>query len=309
MAGISPSVAFATDDEHLHGAELIKHKEKRVVMGTRQASTKNGHSNGHSDVNDDELMAALAPQDDEDGQEADAPTPAARKSAKPKGKEESRIIEIPAIKVEEITVGITGKSPLIHHRFSSKAKKEMLDKQMGKAKAKKEAKDPEQDFLESLYTMNGELAKLYKKDGKTFAKGAFGFPALAFKAAAVDACRYASGLTMTMARGAFYVVVPEQDGPDMLIPMTGSDPLMREDVVRIGGMTKTTDLRYRGEFKKWSTEVVVRFNKNAISASQIVNLFNLAGFHVGVGEWRMEKGGINGCFDVHPVGTMRQGDG
>jgi len=274
-----------------------------VARGRATVSNGNGHSNGHSDAQDEDLMAALNVEDDED--EGGPPTPAAAKKG-PKGKkEESRLIEIPKIRIEEITINIIGDTPLIHHKFSAKAKKEMLDKQMGKAKAKKEAKDPEKDFLESLYTMDGQLPELYRKKDKVYAKGKFGFPALAFKAAAVDACRYASGLTMTMARGAMYVVVPDQDGPDMLIPLTGKmDPVMREDVVRIGGMTKTTDLRYRGEFKEWSTAVKVRFNKNAISAEQIVNLFNLAGFHVGVGEWRMEKGGVNGNFQVHPDGMV-----
>lgn len=277
-------------------------------MGRKQAASK---ANGHNE-DDDALMAALNEDEGgDDGSEEIVPTIATKARGAAKKKEESRAIEIPKIKIEELTVGISGLAPLIHHRFSMKAKKEMLDKQMGRAKAKKPPKDPEKDFLESLYTMDGSLPESYKgKDGKVRARGEFGFPALAFKAAAVDACRYASGLTMTMARGAFYVVVPEQDGPDQLVPIDGDDPIMREDVVRIGGMTKTTDLRYRGEFKKWRTEISVRYNANAITAEQLVNLFNLAGFHVGVGEWRMEKGGMNGTFEVNIEGraTVRGGD-
>ena len=71
---------------------------------------------------------------------------------------------------------------------------------------------------------------------------------------------------------------------------------MREYMVRIG--MGTADIRYRGEFKKWSTTLHIRYNSNAMSAEQIVNLFNVAGFACGVGEWRPQKDGSYGCFHV-----------
>ena len=60
----------------------------------------------------------------------------------------------------------------------------------------------------------------------------------------------------------------------------------------------TADIRYRGQFPHWWVAVTVRFNANVLSAAQIVNLFNTAGFGVGVGEWRMERDGQFGCFRV-----------
>jgi hypothetical protein len=71
---------------------------------------------------------------------------------------------------------------------------------------------------------------------------------------------------------------------------------MREDMVRVG--MGTADLRYRASFWPWSAIVRVRFNANVLSAAQIVNLFNTAGFAVGIGEWRMEKDGQSGSFHV-----------
>ena len=73
-------------------------------------------------------------------------------------------------------------------------------------------------------------------------------------------------------------------------------PEMREDMVRIG--MGTADIRYRGEFKKWSTTLKIRYNKNAISAEQIINLINVGGFACGVGEWRPGKDGSYGMFHV-----------
>jgi len=71
---------------------------------------------------------------------------------------------------------------------------------------------------------------------------------------------------------------------------------MREDMVRIA--MGTADIRYRGEFKQWKVRLLVRYNASVLSPAQIYNLFNLAGFGVGVGEGRPEKNGSWGMFHV-----------
>jgi len=71
---------------------------------------------------------------------------------------------------------------------------------------------------------------------------------------------------------------------------------MREDMVRVG--MGTADLRYRGEFADWSAKLLVRYNANVLSESQILNILNVAGFAVGVGEWRPERDGMSGMFHV-----------
>lgn len=64
----------------------------------------------------------------------------------------SEIVEIKPIIMNETIVTIVGDTPLIMHAWSEKAKKQMLDAQMGKAKGKqKEKKSPAQDFIDSLY--------------------------------------------------------------------------------------------------------------------------------------------------------------
>ena len=61
------------------------------------------------------------------------------------------IIEIPPIVIKTMIITLVGDSSLIVHKWSEKAKKQMLDKQMGAAVQKKAPKDPEQDFRDSLY--------------------------------------------------------------------------------------------------------------------------------------------------------------
>ena len=74
------------------------------------------------------------------------------------------------------------------------------------------------------------------------------------------------------------------------------EPTMREDMVRVG--MGTADLRYRGEFREWSTTFMIRYNANVLSVEQHVNLFNTAGFAIDVGEWRPQKDGSYGMFRV-----------
>jgi len=185
-----------------------------------------------------------------------------------------QVIELKKIDIRKIDVVLVGDSPLIVHAWSAKAKKEMLDKQMKKAKTAKSAKNPEQDYEEAFYRL---------ENGKP------GFPTIAFKAAAVSAGgRFSDGLKMTELRGAFHI-----EGE--LVEIHGK-PTMREDMVRVG--MGAADIRYRPEFKLWKVVLPIRYNADAVSIEQIVNLFNLAGFGVGVGEWRPERDGLFGMFHV-----------
>lgn len=182
-------------------------------------------------------------------------------------------INLPKLNLQTMVITVVGDSSLISHAWAEKAKRMMLEKQMKKAKSAKEAKNPQEDFESSLYR---------DEDGD------FAMPAVAFKSAAVDACSHVDGVTKVEARGAFHVV-------GEFIKIDG-EPTIREDMVRIG--MGTADIRYRGEYKKWSAKLTVRFNANVLSAEQIVNLFNTAGFAIGVGEWRPQKDGSHGMFHV-----------
>lgn len=196
-------------------------------------------------------------------------------------------IELPPLNIRQMELTLIGDSPLICHAWSVKAKKAMLDKQMKRAKAAKEAKDPERDYEESLYR---------------HPDGGYGFPAIAFKAAAVAACRFVDGIKMTEVRGAFHII-------GEMVKIEG-EPTPREDMVRVG--MGTADIRYRGEFRSWRATLTIRFNANVLSAEQIANLFNTGGFGVGVGEWRPERDGSYGCFhvatsdDMKPKGRARK---
>lgn len=187
-------------------------------------------------------------------------------------------IELPALRIETVEFMLVGDSPLIVHAWSEKAKREMLDKHMKKAKQAKEAKDPQEDY---------EACFHYTK------KGAYGFPAVGVKAAMVRACTYLD-MKMTEARGAFHI-------DEEFLEIIG-EPQMREDMVRIG-MGKP-DIRYRPEFPNWKIMAKIKFIASVMSAEQIANVLNMAGFAVGIGEWRPERNGSYGRFHVGTSGEL-----
>jgi hypothetical protein len=191
------------------------------------------------------------------------------------------VITLQPIQRQTMRVRIVGDSPLICHRFDEKARKIMLDKQQKKAAQAKAAKDPEADFNAARYVM---------EDGRD------GFPAAGVKKAIANAFRFSDGIKKVEINGALHV----EPGAE-LIPIDCREMVMREDTVRI---SMSTDIRFRPEYRDWSMEFDVVFNSRAISPEQIVNLVNIAGFGIGIGEWRPERSGQFGMFHVAADGEV-----
>jgi hypothetical protein len=197
-------------------------------------------------------------------------------------------IQIDRIAAETIRVPIVGTSPLIVHNFSEKSKRQMLEAQQGK-KRLKEARDPQAEFEAAFYRIidptTGELS--------------YGFPVTAFKAATVGAARfYGKDISMTALRQLLFMrgVLTEGD-PQQLVRIVG-EPRMREDVVRLGGPSRSADLRYRPEFPVWSTVLEVTYITSSISRQSVLSLIDAGGLGIGVGEWRPEKRGEFGTYAV-----------
>ena len=208
--------------------------------------------------------------------------------------EDAKVISIPKIDIRTISFRIVGDSPLIMHAWDPKTKEEMLDKMLGKAKTKvREQKDPVREFIESMYWLEGKPEKLTSagfEAAMKSGKAKFGFPSVAFKSAAVSAgYRAKVSKDKVSMYGAFHI-------DSQYVEINGT-PVMREDMVRVSN--GAPDIRYRGEFPEWFADVAIRYNAGVLSDEQVVNLFNLGGFAVGVGEWRPEKGGVHGMFSVH----------
>jgi hypothetical protein len=196
--------------------------------------------------------------------------------------ERSDQLTISRIDTETLLVPIVGTAPLIVHRFSEKAKRQMLDRQQSKS-TPKTPRDPDAEYEAAFYRLN---------DG-------YGFPVTAFKAATVSAARfYGKDVKMTELRQFIFMVgqIGKED-PQALVQIVG-EPEMREDVVRLGGYGSSSETRYRPMFPEWTTELEVTFVQSCISRSSVVSLIDAGGLGIGVGDWRPEKRGEFGTYKI-----------
>jgi hypothetical protein len=190
------------------------------------------------------------------------------------------VVKIERIDEEVILVPIVGTSPLIVHNWSDKARRQMLDN-MQNRRSPKQPKDPQAEYEAAFYrTVDG-----------------YGFPASGFKAATVGAARfYGKDVKMTELRQFIFIKGVFSDADrQALVPIVG-EAKMREDVVRVarGG----TDLRYRPEFPEWSATLHVAFVKSCLDRNSVLSLIDAGGLGVGIGEWRPEKKGDFGTFQI-----------
>lgn len=209
----------------------------------------------------------------------------------------TEVIEIRPIKIQKVNIRIVGDTPLIIHAWSEKAKRMMLEAQMGLAKGKKkEAKDPVDDFIRSLYWLT-PMPEEMTEEGfqKAVENGArFGFPVAAIKQAAISAAYRLGWSKNKMENRGMFFIDSDEDG---LIEIHSDTPIMREDMVKVG--IGTADIRYRGEFRNWYADLCISYNTNgSVSLENIVNMINAGGYVCGIGEWRPERDGQYGMFHV-----------
>lgn len=213
-------------------------------------------------------------------------------------------IEITPVEIHTATIRIVGDTPLIMHAWSEKAKRMMLEAQTGKSKGKKKPiRNRVDDFIQAAYWMSGKPE--YPDDSaegvceaafnESINNGAtFGFPATAFKQAAMSAAYRLGWVKNQMGmRGAFFIDSDENG----LVEIKSDTPVCREDMVKVG--MGTADLRYRPQFNNWSAELNIKYNAlGDFPLESIINALNAAGFVCGIGEWRPERDGDFGMFHV-----------
>lgn len=209
-------------------------------------------------------------------------------------------VAITPLDIRKVQIRIVGDTPLIVHAWSEKAKKMMLDAQMGVTKTKaKDKKDPFADFMDSMYWIT---EKPSESTPEAFAKAVengakWGFPVGAIKQAANSAAYRLKWVKNQMElRGSYFL----KSDSGFLGEIKGGIPEIREDMVRVG--MGTADIRYRAEFKNWYMDFTLEYNASGgMTLEQIINCINAGGYCCGLGEWRPEKDGDFGRFHVETV--------
>lgn len=204
--------------------------------------------------------------------------------AKPKkvaAEEKEAKFTIPPIKKTVANITIIGDSPLLINKFSEKSKREMLEKQTKRAKGAKEARNPLQEVEAATYHMPD---------------GGYGIPASGLKNCAVSACKFVDGVPMTRAKGAFFVM---EEAEGLVRLNVKGRPEVDERMVAVGPFGRKVKMaRFRPRFDKWSCTFKVVYDPDTLSAEQLLNLYERAGFSVGLCEYRPEKSGNLGMFSV-----------
>lgn len=187
-------------------------------------------------------------------------------------------VKLRPMRLQTACVTIRGTTPLIQHKMSEKSKRQMRERKAGKKTRDREPCNPEVEFEEATYRLSD---------------GSYAIPVISIKASMITAAHRDLGIEKTLVRKALFIEADE----GTLVEMKTTGPKMREDVVRV--QSGSADLRYRPEFQQWEVDLRIQYDQDLLTLDDIVNLLNRAGFGVGVGEWRPEKGpGLNGRFQV-----------
>lgn len=173
---------------------------------------------------------------------------------------------------------VIGRSPYLSEPMDM-AVLDRYDNKKAKKNFKKDTISEEDKAKEKYY---------FTKDGKK------GIPARAFYNAMIRASSYLIDKRDGGMRNVREGVVIKGD----ILPLTYSKEEPLTHWGRTSGMTKSPRKIIRNAFYDWSAIVEIEYNKAQLSAEQIVNILNWAGFHIGVGGFRKENSGNFGMFSV-----------
>lgn len=207
-----------------------------------------------------------------------------------KRQSESVVITIKEPNFKILPVTIEGISPYMQAKFSSKTRRQMMEKMKAgsTARGKKEraARDFDADFEEAQHISSD---------------GWVGIPAPALRNAAIDVCRMV-GFKMTHAKMSVFVMADgfDKDDGTPLIKLIAGEP--EKSVLPVRNATGVADLRARPMWRNWSANIRIRYDADQFTAEDVFNLIKRAGLQVGIGEGRPYSKSSNGMdmgmFDV-----------
>lgn len=202
------------------------------------------------------------------------------------------VVTISPPKFSRIRLRLVGTAPYMQARFSAKAMQAMKSKMEAGPTARKGGRKDARDFDDDF-----RAAQHIAADGWN------GVPAAALRNACIDVCRMV-GFKMTHAKMSIFV---EADGFDRVdgTPLVRLDAREPERVdMATRNATGVADIRVRPMWREWALNVVIRFDADQFTTSDVVNLISRAGEQVGIGEGRPFSKSSNGLgFGTFTVET------
>ncbi len=185
--------------------------------------------------------------------------------------EQVQIVELTRAK---IVYHIVGETPLLMNSMSVKAQRELLLPRGRKTAAEKQGSlkhDPLQEYRDSIYRA--------RKGSETV---------LALLNTQFKAALCTAALDVPGAKKAQIGRLTSIEGGEKLA-LYGIPQIMCS-VVRSADINKTPDIRTRCIVPRWACKVEVTYTIPVLNATVISSLFATAGYTMGVGDWRPQKG-------------------
>jgi hypothetical protein len=200
----------------------------------------------------------------------------------PSGDKTILTVKAPNFRVAEFKIVNEPGVPLVIHKFSEKAKKQMMANQKegaaAKGKKNREPRDFDRDFNGARHIST---------------QGWDGISAGAFRAGMISACK-TCGVVMTKAKLAISILADGRDKED-------GTPLVRiygkpvKDVRPARNDNGSCDLRARPMYNDWHAVLRVRYDADMMSLETVTNLLYRTGLQVGTGEGRPDSKKSAGC--------------
>jgi hypothetical protein len=92
---------------------------------------------------------------------------------------------------------------------------------------------------------------------------------------------------------------------EQVIPITYERWAIREDVGKTSGMGRAPIVIYRPEFFGWTATFTLVGLETHLSPKGLCTLLAVGGARTGLGEWRPEKKGVHGTFEIAEVSDVR----
>lgn len=210
--------------------------------------------------------------------------------AKTEDNEKTQAAVIARPNLQIATVTIRGNAPYVQNKMSQRNIENMIAAQMAGSQDKKKTKKKDPKDFDAAYRGAMHISR----------EGWHGIPAAAFRQGMIDACR-AVDYVMTRAKMFLFVVADGYDREDgqPLVRIIG-EPHMFLMTVRLP--SGATDVAARPMFDEWSAKLTLKWDGDALSGNDVVNLLARAGFHCGVGAGRpfsKDSAGMGwGTFEV-----------
>jgi len=192
-------------------------------------------------------------------------------------KEKKLEIVVPKLNLGMLKVQLKGNTNLLIDQFPESVRKQILEKQEGKTKGKKQMRDMDLEYENAFHRLpNGDI----------------GFPAQGFKSAMIESTSFvgAKDFSKKLLKG---IQIVNSEGNDLIAIKYKKISKLKH--YPKGGNTKVSPM-----LEDWECELVIQFDQNNISPNDLVNLLNYAGFYYGIGIWapRARCGGKYGMYEV-----------